>query len=100
MMDNNTYITILYDIYSSLFTEKQRLYFEEYYFNNLTLSEISENYNVSRNAIHKQIKNTVDRLIELEDKLNSYKKSSMLDSIILSLEDSKLKEELIKINNI
>lgn len=57
----------LYDIYGELLTEKQQEYFEDYYFNNLTLSEMSENYEVSRNAIHKQLK-------EVEEKLNKYEK--------------------------
>ena len=56
MEEYNLYIISLYDIYNSLLTDKQKLYFEDYYFNNLSLSEMSENYEVSRNAIHKQIK--------------------------------------------
>ena len=56
-MEYRLYITSLYDIYNSLLTEKQKTYFEEYYFNNLTLSELSENYGISRNGIYKQIRN-------------------------------------------
>ena len=64
-MNHRLYLTYLYDYYGELLTEKQRNYFEEYYFNNLSLLEISENYQVSRNAIHKQLK-------EVEEKLNKY----------------------------
>ena len=56
MEEYDLYIISLYDTYNSLLTDKQKLYFEDYYFNNLSLSEMSENYEVSRNAIHKQIK--------------------------------------------
>ena len=59
----NLELTILYDYYSNLLTDKQRLYFEEYYFNNLSLQEISENYSVSRNAVFNSLK-------EIEKKLN------------------------------
>ena len=54
-MEERDYYIILYDLYSSLFSVKQKEYFEDYYFNNLSLSEISENVGVSRNAIHKSI---------------------------------------------
>ena len=40
-MDEREYIIILYDYYKELFNMKQQEYFEEYYFNNLSLSEIS-----------------------------------------------------------
>jgi hypothetical protein len=96
----NTYITILYDIYNSLLTDKQKEYFEDYYFNNLTLSEIGENNGISRNAIHKQIKNVEEKLNEFESKLNLYKKSELLDKVISKTNDLKLKKELEKINNI
>ena len=52
-------LTILYDYYKELLTNKQREYFEDYYFDNLTLSEIADNNDVSRNAIHKQIKDVI-----------------------------------------
>lgn len=66
-MESRFNLINLYDIYGELLTEKQQEYFEDYYFNNLTLSEMSENYEVSRNAIHKQLK-------EVEEKLNKYEK--------------------------
>ncbi|MBR1718063.1 MAG: HTH domain-containing protein, partial [Bacilli bacterium] len=64
-MDNRLYLIDLYDLYGELLTDKQQSYFEDYYFDNLTLQEIAENSDVSRNAIHKQIK-------EAEDKLNHF----------------------------
>ena len=38
-MDRRIYLNNLYDYYKGLFTEKQQEYFEEYYYNNLSLSE-------------------------------------------------------------
>ena len=55
-MEENIYITNLYDCYGELLTDKQKEYFLDYYFDNLTLSEIADNNSVSRNAIHKQLK--------------------------------------------
>ena len=73
-MEDLVYYNDLYDIYSLLLTDKQREYFEEYYFNNLSFSEMAENYNVSRNAIFKQIKITKEKLDEFEEALCLYKK--------------------------
>lgn len=93
MLEDAIYLSILYDYYGILLTEKQRLYFEEYYFNNLTLSEMSENYGISRNAIHKNIKETSNKLLEYEEKLKLKKKSDQIRKL-LEKEDSKLKEKI------
>lgn len=95
----NTEIIILYDIYGSLLTLKQRTYFEEYYFKNLTLSEISNKYNISRNAIHKQIKISEEKLIELENILKINKKDKLLKEIIDNIKDESVKDKLNKIND-
>jgi predicted DNA-binding protein YlxM (UPF0122 family) len=90
---DNIYLVSLYDYYSSLLTEKQQKYFEAYYFNNLSLSEIADNDLISRSAIHKQLKETENKLLFYEDKLNLYQKRIKLETIINSLDD-KLKEEI------
>lgn len=95
----NTDIILLYDIYGKLLTEKQRNYFEDYYFKNLSLSEISNNYKVSRNAIHKQLKVSKDKLNEYEELLNINKKSNMLSEVINKINDIQIKDKLNKIND-
>ncbi len=59
----------LYDLYQALLTDKQKEYFESYYFDNYSFTEISENLNVSRNAVHDQLKKTVNKLNDFEQKL-------------------------------
>jgi len=93
-MDKRTYLTILYDYYGELFNEHQRLYFEDYYFQNLSLGEISENYDVSRNAIHKVIKGVEEKLNEYEEKLKLYEKNTKLVNIINTISDEELKKKL------
>ena len=88
------FLLILYDFYSSLLSDKQKDYFEDYYFNNLSLSEISENLGISRNAIHKGIKLIENRLLFYEEKLSLYKKSNKLKEIIDKINDSAIKEDL------
>lgn len=96
-MDNHLYYINLFDYYGVLLTEKQQEYFKDYYFDNLTLSEISENNNVSRTAINNQLHQVIEKLEYYEQKLSLYKKAKKIKKILES-EDEKLKnkiEELI-----
>lgn len=95
-MNDREYIIILYDYYSELLSDKQRLYFEEYYFNNLSLTEISENYDISRNAAHKCIQGVVSKLYEFEDKIHLYNKSIKIEKLVADIDD-KLKKQIIDI---
>ncbi len=95
-MKKEVYINIIYDYYGNLLTEKQQLYFEDYYFNNLSLGEISNNYGVSRNAIHKQLRNIEKKLNYYETKLNLYKKAIEIKRIIIS-KDKSIYEKIEKL---
>lgn len=92
-MENQLLLCSLFDYYGCLLTEKQQMYFKDYYFDNLTLSEMSENYNISRNAIHKSIKEVEEKLMYYEDKLNLYNKSNEIKKIITNL-DNDIKEKI------
>ena len=93
-MDEREKIIILYDYYGTLFSDKQCIYFEEYYFDNLSLSEISDNHMISRNAVHKSIKGVVNSLYDYEDKLKLYEKDIKLKKIIDKVNDKNIKREL------
>ena len=93
-MDRVVYLNLLYDLYKELFTEKQQMYFEAYYFENLSLGEIAENNDVSRNAVHNQIKIMEEKLIELEDKLQLNKKRELIEKKIKNKIDDDLLEEI------
>ena len=94
-MDERDLLVILYDYYESLLSDKQKEYFSLYYFDNLSLSEISENLSVSRNAIHKSLKNIEVLLLEYEDKLKIYDKTKKIEEIIRgSLVEDKVLEVL------
>ena len=96
-MEDVLYFNELYDLYGDLLTEKQREYFEDYYFNNLSFSEMAENYDVSRNAIFKQLHITTDKLEEYEAKLGLLKKKKIIEEIIEEIDDNKIKEKLEKV---
>ncbi len=70
----------LYDLYNNLLTEKQKMYFEDYYMD-LSLSEIATNYHISRNAIFDQLKKTVDVLYYYEENLHLLEKFDKLMKI-------------------
>lgn len=96
-MDKYLYLNTLYDIYKDLLTEKQQKYFENYYFDNLSLAEIADNFNVSRNAVHNQIKITEERLIELEKILKINNKNEKILKILNKNVDEKIVEEIKRV---
>lgn len=74
LLEKKEHYSALYDFYGELLTEKQREYFCDYYFNDLSLMEISSFYNVSRNAVFDQIKKTLKILDDYEEKLHLFDK--------------------------
>ena len=87
------YYNNLYDYYGCLLTDKQKDYYEDYYFNDLSLSEIAENNNVSRNAVHNQLKIAIEKLEFYENNLKLYEKSKKIDKIISKI-DEKIQKEI------
>lgn len=69
MLEKTTRMNLLYDFYGSLLTEKQRTFMELYYYDDLSLAEIAEQYNVSRQAVHDNIRRAEAQLEEYEQKL-------------------------------
>ena len=94
MMDKLVYLNDLFDIYSDLLTEKQRMYFKDYYFDNLSFGEIASKYNISRNAIFKQLKIIEDKLTFYEEKLKVLSKKNKINDIIELIDDERIKDML------
>lgn len=92
----NIELGILYDYYGELLTRKQQDFFEDYYFNNLTLQEIADNNEISRNAVHKTLSTIEKKLKYYEKILRLYEKSKRIKKIIEDL-DQETKE---RINNL
>lgn len=93
-MDNSTKLILLYDYYGELLTEKQKRYFEDYYFSNLTLSEISENNDISRSAIQKQLKDSEEKLINFEGKLKFIERNKKIEKLLETLKDEDLRNKI------
>ena len=68
-MEKNVKVSMLCEIYGKLLTEKQLEVLNDYYNNDLSLSEIAENNNITRQAVRDIIKKGENKLFELEEKL-------------------------------
>jgi len=74
-MEDRVRISILMDYYKELLTEKQKDIMELYFNEDLSLAEISEITNTSRQAIYDIIKRCNKILDDYEDKLNLFQKN-------------------------
>ena len=76
------YINNLFLIYGNLLTEKQKEIVEQYYVYNLSLSEISENINISRSAVSDSLLHAKDNLLKYEEELKIYEKQGKIKDIV------------------
>ena len=81
-MDKHIEIGILVEIYGKLLTKKQYDVINDYYNNDLSLSEIAENNKISRQAVRDLIKKGESKLFEYEEKLNIMKKTQINEQTI------------------
>ena len=95
-MEERVYIISLYDYYGKLLTDKQQKYFEDYYFDNLTMEEIAENDNVSKNAVSKQLISIKEKLNYYEDMLKLNYNREKIEEILSSTEYINKIEEYIQ----
>lgn len=68
-MKNQAYrMALLYDFYGDILTDRQKEFYDLYYNEDLSLSEIAENYGISRQGVRDVIVRAEATLTELEDK--------------------------------
>ncbi len=84
-MEKNIEISILSQIYKNVLTEKQFEILSEYYNDDFSLSEIAENYNITRQAVRDNIKSGEAKLYDLENKLGLMKKMQKQEEIVNSV---------------
>ena len=68
-MDDILQLTLLYDFYGELLTEKQKQVYELHYQDDLSLTEIGDELSISRQAVRDQLKRTEKILQDYEEKL-------------------------------
>ena len=92
MMKNQTYrMTMLFDFYGELLTERQKEFFDLYYNEDLSLSEIAENAGISRQGVRDVIVRAEAAMQEVEDKTGIIKRflsrNTHLDAIAKAAEE-------------
>ena len=94
-MEKNVEISVLCQLYGKALTEKQYEVLTDYYNNDLSLSEIAENNNITRQAVRDIIKKGENKLYELEDNISLMKKMFEEEKIV-----SNINKELDKIKRL
>ena len=88
-MKNQTYrMTMLYDFYGELLTERQREFFDLYYNDDLSLSEIAENAGISRQGVRDVIVRAEGIMQEVEDKPGLIKRFEQMRSHLAAIESA------------
>jgi len=100
-MEKKVEISMLWQIYGNLLTEKQYKVIDYYYNQDLSLSEIAENENITRQAVRDIIKK---KLFEYEEKLLFMKKTinqeKQIQNILLNLNKIQKDSSDKKVTNI
>ena len=69
-------VSLLLDFYGNLLPEKQLDMMEQYYGDDLSLSEIAANSGITRQGVHDNIRRAANELKEYEEKLGLLKRFS------------------------
>ena len=90
-------ILALYEMYKELLTDRERDYFENYYYEDYNLQEIADNYEVSKSYVGKYINEIEEKLRKYESALKLHDKFGRIRSLIDSLDDEVLKLKIEEI---
>ncbi len=79
---------ILYDFYGELLTPHQREIYEDAVYNDMSLTELSVNYGISRQGVHDLIKRCDKILIGYEEKLHLIEKFDKIKAKITQINET------------
>ena len=94
---NRVNLLEIFDIYSSLLTNKEQEIFKLYYEEDLSLSEISENLSITRSAVSKTLKTVENKLLTFEEKLQKQEIKNELETILKEENLENMKKRITKI---
>ena len=103
MLHEREYCCQLLDHYDVLLTGHQKDILHEYFYEDLSMGEIAENYGVSKSAIQDLIKRTIRQLNGYEEKMKLIEKDEKMGRLLeeMKKEDNALLNSYIrKINKI
>ena len=91
-------IGILLDIYGSLLTNRQLQILNTYYNEDMSLSEIAEEFDISRQGVLDNVKKGDKKLLEYEEKLhileNQENRKSKIDKVLNTLSKDITQKEI------
>ena len=88
-MKNQTYrMTMLFDFYGEILTDRQKEFFDLYYNEDLSLAEIAENYGISRQGVRDVIVRAEAILTDLEDKTGLIKRFHAMQKQLQEIEQA------------
>ena len=93
-MEEKVEISILLSLYGKLLTETQQKYMDLYYNQDLSLSEIGDNENVTRQAVRTILIKSKRKLQEYEEKLKFFEKEQKIKKMLENKEIDKIENEL------
>lgn len=96
-MEEKVRISILLELYGKLLTEKQYEYMDLYYNQDLSLSEIGDNEDITRQAVRTILLKSKKKLEEYEVKLMFMQKEEKIKQYIEELENTKIDKDQKKI---
>lgn len=96
-MEEHIYYNNLFDCYRDLLTENEQTCFSSYYEDDLSLSEIATINKVSRAAIHKTVKNVIEKLENYEHILHLEERKIILEDCLRSNDINEIKEKIEKL---
>ena len=99
-MENIILYNELYLCYESLLTEKEKETFLDHFSEDLTLTEIAENNQISKSAVHKTVTTVINKLINYESILHINEKNHLVSQALEEKDISKIKEILNSYNNL
>ena len=98
-MKNQTYrMTMLFDFYGELLTERQKEFFDLYYNEDLSLAEIAENYGISRQGVRDVIVRAEAAMSEVEEKTHIIRRFHQSQAAIAAI-DAAADKLLQAVNN-
>lgn len=87
MKSDTFHMSMLFDFYGELLTDKQKELFDLYYNEDLSLSEIAEHAEISRQGVRDAIMRAESILRDTEDKVGLVKKYSGYENKLLQIRE-------------
>lgn len=95
-MDKNIHVSMLLEMYGKLLTDKQADVIDLYYNQNLSLGEIAEELDITRQGVRKSLVDGEKKLIDIEEKLGFFEEKQRREKIIEDIIESTNDKNVIK----